>query len=174
MASPTVSVSPTVQATPPPILQLLPLLSRTFSASVSASSYIARNASSALSLFLTPLTLMLPAVLYVFAPFIVTSQILLDAFVVIPYRVTVYILQVVYPLYVFVGVACICGALLGFGARQVVKGIVWVILGDGAIKSIELEVPQQQNTPSRVGTRRRSSMKGKRRSVKVEGKLLLS
>ncbi|KAA1474516.1 hypothetical protein DENSPDRAFT_841114 [Dentipellis sp. KUC8613] len=169
MASPTVSVSPTVQATPPPILQLLPLLSRTFSASVSASSYIARNVSSVLSLFLTPLTLVLPAVLYVLAPFIVTSQILLDAFVIIPYRATIYILQAIYPLYVFVGVACICGALLGFGARQTVKGIVWVILGDRSAQTLEAKVPQQQHTPSRVGTQRRSSMKGKRRSVKIEG-----
>lgn len=93
-------------------------------------------------------------------------------FIVTPYQVAVYVLQALYPLYVFVGVACIGGLVVGFGARQVVSLIGSALLGsrertedgtDVAPSRGELDegyssvvVPKQEL--------RRGSVKGKRRA----------
>lgn len=90
--------------------------------------------------------------------------------VVTPYQIVVYILQALYPLYVFVGVACISGLVVGFGARQVVSLVGSALLGSrekknstGVASGGELDeghgsviVPKQEQS--------RASIKGKRRA----------
>ncbi|KAJ7608517.1 hypothetical protein DFH06DRAFT_1248249 [Mycena polygramma] len=65
-----------------------------------------------------------PVLLYILSPAIVFVQIVLEAFVYSPYRLIVYLSDAFYPIYVFLGVACITGALLGLSGR----GVVWVLL----------------------------------------------
>ena len=57
--------------------------------------------------------LLLTPLYYVFAPLIVFVQVSLDFLVFTPYKITAYLLDLVYPIYVVVGAACIAGVLLG-------------------------------------------------------------
>ncbi|KAJ6607176.1 hypothetical protein B0H10DRAFT_2073028 [Mycena sp. CBHHK59/15] len=72
--------------------------------------------------FLSPL----PALLYILAPLIVFVNLFLDVAVYTPYRVITYLSDAFYPLYVFLGVACIAGALVGLGGRFLVLGLVYI------------------------------------------------
>jgi hypothetical protein len=64
----------------------------------------------------------------------------------------------VYPLYVFVGVACISGALFGLGARQLVSVVGWGLLGEdssiGQSRSLSHVRPPRRPSASARGKRR--------------------
>ncbi|KAK7045265.1 hypothetical protein R3P38DRAFT_2883270 [Favolaschia claudopus] len=75
-------------------------------------------------IFLSPF----PLLLYLLAPLFIFIQLLLEVLVHAPYRATLYVADVVYPAYVFVGVACITGALVGLGGRLAVHGIVHLVM----------------------------------------------
>ncbi|KAJ6468915.1 hypothetical protein C8R45DRAFT_1017836 [Mycena sanguinolenta] len=85
----------------------------------------------AAALLVHPIVLLLPIpialLLYILAPFLVFSQLLLEILLYTPYRVVVLLADAVYPAYVFLGVACITGALLGWTGRSVVRGVVGVV-----------------------------------------------
>ncbi|KAK1233055.1 hypothetical protein PQX77_003782 [Marasmius sp. AFHP31] len=66
-----------------------------------------------LSILRIPVLAPFAILLYVFAPAIVFVQVILDVVVFIPYRACVYFVDALYPLYVFCGVACITGVLIG-------------------------------------------------------------
>lgn len=51
---------------------------------------------------------------------IVFVQVLFDVLVLTPYNSVIYLVDAIYPLYVFCGVACITGVILGVLARQLV------------------------------------------------------
>lgn len=72
---------------------------------------------------LSPLASVLSASLYIFAPVIVFAQVLLDIFVFTPYGLAVYFVDAMYPVYVFCGVACITGVIIGGFARWLVSWI---------------------------------------------------
>ncbi|KAJ6517700.1 hypothetical protein DFH09DRAFT_1373013 [Mycena vulgaris] len=72
--------------------------------------------------FLSPF----PLLLYILAPIIVFVQILLDVAVYSPYRAVVYMADAFHPAYVFLGVACIVGALVGLSGRLTVLGITYL------------------------------------------------
>lgn len=72
---------------------------------------------------LSPLASVLSASLYILAPVIVFSQVLLDIFVFTPYDLVVYFVDAMYPVYVFCGVACITGVIIGGFARWLVSWI---------------------------------------------------
>ena len=82
--------------------------------------------------FLAPLAVLL----YVFAPAIVFVQVILEVLVFIPYRACAYLADAVYPLYVFCGVACITGVLVG-GLGRVLSSWVTIIV-------MEITNPQRQ------------------------------
>jgi hypothetical protein len=67
-----------------------------------------------------------PILLYILAPVIVFVQLLFDLVVTTPYRVISYLSDAFYPVYVFVGVACITGALVGLGGRLFIIGTVYL------------------------------------------------
>ncbi|KAI0058453.1 hypothetical protein BV25DRAFT_1238553 [Artomyces pyxidatus] len=156
--------APTSQtATSPPILALLPVVSYSFSAVAATTSFISNTFLSLVSLLLTPFAFIIPAFLYLFSPVILSFYLLLDAFVVVPYRVTVYIAQAIYPLYAFIGVAVICGSMIGFGARKIVSVIGWSLLARPK------KAPPRKRDTSRGPTQRKPVVKGKRRAtVKIE------
>jgi len=123
-ASKTASMIPTVASADSPIAQLVPYFNR----GVTIIRHIL-NLSASMSrplLFLSPL----PILLYILAPFTVFFDIVTTVFVSAPYKTLTYILDAIYPLYVFCGVACIIGCLLGIAGRVV----CWVL-----VSSVEVE-----------------------------------
>ena len=64
-------------------------------------------------LFLSPV----PIALYILSPIFTLCSVLFDILVLVPFKAAVYLLDALYPLYVFCGVACITGCLLGLGGR---------------------------------------------------------
>jgi len=109
----TVTLGHNVQqlTTSAPLVQLIPYLKAAFT----GLQYI-----SALSVSLfRPLALLspIPVLLYVFAPVIVFTDIVATIFIRSPYRIVTYLIDALFPLYVFCGVACITGGLIGLAAR---------------------------------------------------------
>jgi hypothetical protein len=115
---------------------------------------------------LYPFLAIIPIPIYLLSPVIITSKILLDLFVVLPYRAVVYVSQALYPLYAFLGVACLSGAIIGFGGRQIVSLVGWGILGLSDTQSTG-----RSRSPSRVRLQKRpsASARGKRKvTVRME------
>ncbi|KJA24264.1 hypothetical protein HYPSUDRAFT_65753 [Hypholoma sublateritium FD-334 SS-4] len=101
-----------------PISQLLPYLTAAFSALKLAGRVAARALRPIRSL--SPA----PALLYLLAPVFVFLDITATLFLRTPYRTAIYLLDAAFPLYVFVGVACITGGILGLTARVLSRVIV--------------------------------------------------
>lgn len=58
-----------------------------------------------------------PIALYILSPIFTLCSVLFDMLVLMPFKAAVYLFDALYPLYVFCGVACIMGCLLGLGGR---------------------------------------------------------
>ncbi|PPQ96628.1 hypothetical protein CVT26_010669 [Gymnopilus dilepis] len=114
-----VQVSPSAQ-TSAPIVQLVPLLKAVYSGTLYITSLAISLVKPLNFLIFSPI----PVFLYVLAPVIVFLQLALNAFVWSPYRVALYLLDALYPLYVLCGVACITGGILGFAARMISQILV--------------------------------------------------
>jgi hypothetical protein len=71
-------------------------------------------------IIISPITLVLSALLYILAPATVLAQVILDILVFTPYHFAVYLVDLIYPIYVFCGVACIIGVIIGYVAQWVV------------------------------------------------------
>lgn len=69
----------------------------------------------------------IPALAYLFAPLTVFLSYLAVIFIISPWSTLVYLLDVLHPLYVFFGVACLTGMLLGLLARYL-AGVLIVTL----------------------------------------------
>ncbi|KAI0775050.1 hypothetical protein BD413DRAFT_444584, partial [Trametes elegans] len=72
-----------------------------------------------------PLSVLYTPITYLLGPVIVLSQVLLQIFVFSPYALLSSLIRNVYPIYVFVGAACICAATVGYVARLVSTGLVY-------------------------------------------------
>ena len=77
-----------------------------------------------LALVLSPI----PVVRYVLAPVFIFVHLAFSVFILLPYKLAVNLVDVLYPLYVFFGVACIAGALVGLGGRALAAVITAFIL----------------------------------------------
>ena len=97
-----------------------------------------------------------PIFLYLFAPVFVFSKLVMTVFFFGPYKIILYFLDALYPLYVLVGVACITGGVLGIVGRQLSRLLIYI-----------LRVQTDRKDGLR-GTRRRVDLKGKARKVKLE------
>ena len=69
----------------------------------------------------------IPVVLYILAPVFAFCNVLLDVLVLMPIKTILYLLDAFYPLYVFCGVACITGCLLGLGAKYMSNVLVKMV-----------------------------------------------
>lgn len=67
-----------------------------------------------------PIALLISLFISVFQPVFVFLGILLQGFVVVPFKALVAIIDFLYPVYVFVGVACLAGGLVGLGAATII------------------------------------------------------
>jgi hypothetical protein len=104
-----------------PISRILPYISSAFSASKYAFKLTA-------SLFKSLLRLSpLPIVLYVIAPVTVFLDLIVAVFIRAPYNGVIYLLDALFPLYVFCGVACITGGLLGLTGRILCRIVINLI-----------------------------------------------
>jgi hypothetical protein len=123
-----------------PISQLLPLISKSASFFLASIPAIASGLVAFLSKlsYLILLVFPLSIILYAISPFVVFSQVAFDILVVTPYTVALYVLDALYPIYVFLGVACITGVLVGFGGRTLAVFLTTVVLGsaDRATSSV--------------------------------------
>jgi len=163
----TVRIAPPRVQTSPPISSVLPLVSSAFSTSLSALSHVVRLFNTIfLSLLYHPFLAIIPIPIYLLSPLIITSKIFLDLFVVVPYRAIVYVSQALYPMYAFLGVACLSGAIIGFGGRQLVSLVGWGILGDSETQQSSTG---RSRSPSRVRPQKRerpsASARGKRKVI---------
>jgi hypothetical protein len=151
---------------PPPIASLLPFL-------VSAGSwtfYYATSLFRTISFFLlSPLFFIISIVLYILSPILVSSQVLLNLFVLVPFRGFVYLAQAFYPIYAFFGAACLSGLIIGLGARYIVRTLGQVLLEEKE-KTLNVTVPLQRSmSPTRPRPPRKASTRGKRKvTVKTE------
>lgn len=135
---PSSAFSPTatqVVQTSPPIANLLPIVSTITQLLYSFTSKVSHVALYILSLSLYPLLALVKALLpplrYILSPLIVFCQILLGLFFVVPYEAVVKFFVVIQPVYVFCGVACITGAVIGLGGRFVASFFNVLIEGPG-------------------------------------------
>jgi hypothetical protein len=135
------------------------LVSSAFSSSLSALSHVVWLFNAIFLSLLYPFLAIIPIPVYLLSPIIITSKILLDLFVVLPYRAVVYFSQALYPVYAFLGVACLSGAIIGFGGRQLVSLVGWGILGG------DTQSTGRSRSPSRVRLQKRpsASARGKRK-----------
>jgi len=65
--------------------------------------------------------------LYVIAPVTTFFELVVTLFITTPYHAAAYLLEALYPIYVFLGVAVITGGLLGIMSRVVSIVIVYVV-----------------------------------------------
>jgi hypothetical protein len=141
---------------PPPIASLLPFL-------VSAGSwtfYCATRLFQILSFFLlSPLFFIVSIVLYLLSPILVSSQVLLNLFVLGPYRGIAYLAQALYPIYAFLGAACLSGVIIGLGARYIVRTLGQALLEE----KTQSGPPQRSVSPTRQRPSRKASTRGKRK-----------
>jgi len=145
--------------TSPPILSIIPLVTLAFSAGLSIISHVVSLLNIIVLSLLSPFLVLVPITIYLFSPLIISSKLLFDLCIVLPYRAAVYIFQAIYPLYTFIGVACLSGAIIGVGARQIVSLVGWALLG-GEVRST-----RRSASPSRARAQKRpsASARGKRR-----------
>ena len=68
-----------------------------------------------------------PILLYLFAPVVVFSHIVVTTFFFAPYKSIIYLLDAFYPLYVLAGVACITGGVLGIAGRELSQLLVYLL-----------------------------------------------
>ncbi|KAG2144046.1 hypothetical protein BD769DRAFT_1747975 [Suillus cothurnatus] len=103
-------------STQPPITQIIPILRATFSLLRTFLS----QASRIVIVLASPLLILVPLISRLLAPVILIFHIILDATVYTPYTIASNVAATLYPLYMFCGVACIFGVVLGFLGRFLV------------------------------------------------------
>ena len=103
----------------PPISQLISYVTTAFS----WFKYFLSPISSFRLLLLWPV----PILLYLFAPVIVFSGLVVTIFFSAPYKIILYLLDALYPLYVLTGVACITGGVLGIAGRELSRLLVYLL-----------------------------------------------
>ncbi|KAG1740623.1 hypothetical protein EDB19DRAFT_1707963 [Suillus lakei] len=119
IATTTASLLPTATGqlnAQPPITQIIPILRATFSLLRTVLSQALRIVVA----LATPLLIFVPLTSRLLAPVILVFHIILDAAVYTPYTIISNVAAALYPLYVFCGVACIFGAVLGILGRSLV------------------------------------------------------
>ncbi|KDQ52941.1 hypothetical protein JAAARDRAFT_39658 [Jaapia argillacea MUCL 33604] len=161
---PLLGPTPTAGNQPPPIVHILSLLSASFSLIFRVFSYFTYTLLSLLHFsFLSPVSFLFKPLLYILSPLTTLIAIIGDTFVFIPYEIIVGVAGWVYPLYVFVGVACLVGAVVGFGGRVVGGGLVSGFLE--ATRRAPKRLPRIQSESQVRGT----SLEGERgEGVKME------
>ncbi|KAH0580119.1 hypothetical protein H2248_002925 [Termitomyces sp. 'cryptogamus'] len=119
----------TATSAPPPLERIIPYVISGISVAVSIASSVASFAKFCISLVTRSISFFspLPIILYLFAPLIVFLDIVSDIFIRWPRSIVLYLLDAFYPVYVFCGVACIVGVLVGSTGRLVTQVLVDIV-----------------------------------------------
>jgi hypothetical protein len=117
----------------PPIKQLIPFLLKFTSLLASAASQLSSALVPLSSLLFYSIILLantsLKIILYVISPILAFVQIVLGVLLVDPYHAIVNFFLAVQPFYVFCGVACITGTVIGLGGRRAARALTSAIMG---------------------------------------------
>lgn len=147
----------------PPIVQFAHTAGHVLAISFS---YLSRVSATFARLSFSPLSLVYNPIIYLLSPVIVLSQVLLQVFVFSPYNIILSIARNVYPIYVFVGVACICAAFFGYTARMVSIALTYVIFPPRPPKASSQDpFPEKEtstSSPPKTRLRKRVSIKEER------------
>ncbi|KAF9031357.1 hypothetical protein BDZ89DRAFT_1063982 [Hymenopellis radicata] len=138
------SRTPVQSASPsgvPPLEALLPLASQSLSLLTSAFAFLIHSLKWLFTKVTYPVILLTP-LYYILAPFVVLAQVSLDFLVFTPYRVIVYFLDLVYPIYVLVGVACIVGLMVGGLGRLATMRITMAVYPKEPSKRVTAKRPK--------------------------------
>ncbi|TDL21118.1 hypothetical protein BD410DRAFT_316030 [Rickenella mellea] len=125
----------------PPALYFLALLNRFILASMS---YTWTFMTHLPHVPLYPLRIVLPPILTILHPAILAVKLIMDAVILTPYRIVSKVAEFFYPLYVFCGVACVFGAILGLGGRLLSNALIPSILGQRTAET-SLAKPKRSN-----------------------------
>lgn len=157
----TSSSSSTPSPIPSTLLPLiLPYLTSTIRTSFQLVTYIPK---------LVPWSSLISPLSYVFAPLTTFISILLTITVFTPYHLITWLLENVYPVYVFCGVACITGGILGLSGRLVSLSIIRAVNEDGGdINEAESKPLVDAEVLERSAKRRRLGKKERDGRVKFE------
>lgn len=156
MASTTLNSPPEISSTPtagPPITAIIPVVSALASLLASISSTILWHIwTLASSLYrFSPhhpiIYVSLPVLRYIFAPFVVLSEITLEAFVWTPWNFAAGALETLFPIYVLCGIACLVGSFLGLFARLASAVLIGMVLEDSESKHQPL-AQEDEKTPA--------------------------
>ncbi|KAI0325441.1 hypothetical protein GY45DRAFT_241844 [Cubamyces sp. BRFM 1775] len=164
--APSVAIPATsATSTSPPIVELARLTGHALSLSFS---YTVRGLATSARYLLLPLPLLSTPLLYLLAPVLVLSQVLLDILVFTPYTIFTVLARNIYPIYVFVGIACICAMFVGYLARAISVGLTYAIFAPRstplpeAPESAVSREPSTPRSPQKTRIRKRVSIKEKR------------
>ncbi|KAF7344036.1 hypothetical protein MVEN_01693100 [Mycena venus] len=100
--------------------------------------------------FLSPLPVLARILLYILSPLHLFVKIFLDIVLYTPYRTIAYLSDVFYPAYVFFGVACVTGMMLGLVGRFVVLGVVDAVEFPPAPPVILVDADALERKPLRI------------------------
>lgn len=101
----------------------------------------------------SPFVLVYPAISYLVAPLLVSVVMVINISILTPFTVARYLLNSLYPVYVFCGVACITGIVAGVGGR-----------GISTLLTRMFATSEQDGTaPTHVPAARRSGRRSRRR-----------
>ncbi|KII90257.1 hypothetical protein PLICRDRAFT_40462 [Plicaturopsis crispa FD-325 SS-3] len=144
------SASPsTTSPTPVPLAKFLPFLNQ----AAHSSFYLLRASFAVLPRLYGPLTTVvtwpLPILLYLLSPVFVLTHILYSTFIETPYNAIVGLAVALYPVYVFVGIAIVLGALVGVSGKIVIAGVSALILGPSVPEGPDGEKPPVTKTEKR-------------------------
>jgi len=138
LASPTLTPTATIVQSSPPISNVFPIVTAIAKFLYSFTFKTTNVARRLISLAIYPAIVCarapLPLLQYLLSPLFVFVQLVLGLFFVIPYQAFVSFFDAVQPIYIFCGVACITGALVGLGGRLAASFLNAIIEGPGDVQ----------------------------------------
>lgn len=105
----------------------------------------------------SPFILVYPAISYLIAPILVFLAMVINVSVLEPLGTARYLLSSLYPVYVFCGVACITGIVVGVGGRG-----LSALLTKAIVKSV-----QQESAPTDTPVASRTERRNRRRRLRI-------
>lgn len=106
----------------------------------------------------SPLTLAYPSISYLLAPFLVFAATVINVSILAPLSAARDLLNSLYPVYVFCGVACITGIMVGLGGRGI------SVLLTRTLATSE----QEENAPMDIPEARRGERRNRRRRLRIK------
>lgn len=102
----------------------------------------------------SPFILAFPAVSYLVAPLVAFVAIVVNASILTPLSTAHYLLSSLYPVYVFCGVACITGIVIGMGGRGLAALLTRAFATSEQDGSASTDIPAARGTERRSRRRR--------------------